>query len=159
MSWFKKEKKSGVPELPELPPMPLPLSPDEKEFPSLPSFPSSITGERMSRETVKQIISRREEAEEAPETEEVQRMPEFEEAPRMPRKEKGPIFIQIGKYHDILKALEEAKTKVKEISSAIEGLKEIKVKEEAELQEWENEILEVKERLSKVDSTIFKNLE
>lgn len=155
MIWFKKEKKS---ELPELPPIPMPPSPEEeKEIPSLPSFPTSRTGERMSRETVKQIIA-------YPPREET-KVKKEEEGFEMPKptrpeiSEKGPIFIQIEQYHDLLKALDEAKNKVKSVSETLENIKKLKEKEEAEVEEWEKEIQEVKERLRKVDSTIFKKLE
>jgi len=157
MSWFKKEKKS---ELPELPPMPMPPAlKEEKEIPSLPTFPPSRTGEQISRETVKQIITQPQKEEYAEESEETLKPDSVVESFRKEIREKGPIFIQIERYHDLLKALEEAKTKVHELSEKLENIKEIKEKEEAEIEEWEKEIQEVKERLAKVDSTIFKKLE
>ena len=125
MVWFKKEKKS---ELPELPPMPMPAAPEEeKELPSLPSFPSSRTGERMSRETVKQIIAQPPREEYGEEFEEETPRPAGPMAPvEREVREKGPIFIQIEKYHDLLKALEEAKNKVKDVSETLENIKELK---------------------------------
>lgn len=174
MAWFGKSEGKKE-KLPELPPITLPTPPerkipeipgmfDKKEVSSLPSFPPSRTGERMSRETIKHSVSRQDEEGEEMET---PRWPHFEEErPRsfiseampMAREEKGPIFIRIDKFQDILKALDEAKNKVEEISNSLEHVKSQKEKEEAQIIEWEREILATKERLDRIDKVMSKKL-
>ncbi|MEM4230757.1 MAG: hypothetical protein QXF25_02690 [Candidatus Pacearchaeota archaeon] len=182
MIWFKKEKPKELPELPPLS-LPKPLIPEgkkeleEKELgekiPTLPSFPSSKTGEKISRETVKQLIQEPEKEENVEETgeeieEEIPKIPKtFEigglpfktEKPIIEKSEKGPIFVQIEKYYEILRALNEAKNKVDKINNILRNVKQLKEEEENEILEWENEILNIKENLEKVDQTIFKKLE
>lgn len=162
MAWFKKEAlKEGLPDLPPLS-LPAPLKREEKfgeeKVSSLPSLPFSFAGEKISRETVKQLIEEPEEIESGmgilPRVE-VREMP-FRTAERS--EEKGPIFIQIEKYEEVLKDLEEAKVKVNKIHEILRHIKQVKEEEGSEIIEWENEILKIKGNLDKIDQTIFKKL-
>jgi hypothetical protein len=165
MVWFKKgASKEGLPELPPLS-LPAPLGEEEKpseekisSLQTLPSLPSSLAGERISRETVKQLIEEPEEIESRisiPRRIEVQETP-FRLAERT--EEKGPIFIQIERYNDVLKDLDEAKSKVDKIHNIIKDIKQFKEEEENEIIEWENEMSKIKGNLDKIDQTIFKKL-
>jgi len=162
MAWFKKEmSKEGLPDLPPLS-LPAPLGkeekPTEEKVSLLPALPSSLAGEKMSRETVKQLV------EEPEEIETGMRMPTRVEVREMPFRttergeEKGPIFIQIEKYEEVLKDLEEAKSKVNKIHEIIRYIKQVKEEEGSEIIEWENEMLKIKGNLDRVDQTIFKKL-
>jgi hypothetical protein len=180
MALFKNNKPKD--KLPDLPPLSLP-SPlkenEEKEKPeekvaSLPKFPSSATGEKMSRETVKSIIQKPEEseeesnipdfrssgfgAEEVEETGEV--IPRLEKTESIKERmgERGQVFIQIDQYQEVLRELEEALDKVDKIHEVLRNVKQSKEEEENEILEWENELLRIKEDLSKIDQTIFKEL-
>jgi hypothetical protein len=185
MALFKNGKTKD--KLPDLPPLSLPSPLEAKEepkkeedkLPSLPAFPSSSTGEKMSRERVKNIIEQPEETEEERETRE---MPSFrrkafaaeeidETAEVIPNLEKGEevmggaritpkgqVFIQIDKYEDILRDLEDSLSKVDKIHETIKNVKQAKEEEENEILEWEKELLKVKEDLNRIDQTIFKEL-
>lgn len=160
MAWFKKEgSKDG---LPELPPLSLPSlsemeeKPREEKIPILPSFPSSSTGEKISREAVKHLIEEKEEGE----MEEKPMFPSIKEMPFSAERstEKGPIFIQIERYNEVLKDLDEAKGKVNKIHEILKDVKKFKEEEENEITEWETELLKIKEDLNRIDQTIFKKL-
>jgi len=169
----KKEKKEEVPRLPELPTLPeLPeISSFEKfsedKLPQLPSFPNGDLGNRFSQNTIKEAITgKREEEVQAEEMEEeipMMRQPRVKEESenyfeRRTSSSSEPIFIRMDKFEDGSKSFEEVKKKVTEIEKMLAGVKQIKEEEEKELQSWTNEIMQIKEKLEKVDDDIFSKV-
>lgn len=187
MGLFGKKKKeetgelAELPELPELPPLPESIEQSPKgffkgffqekpeiknELPPLPSFPLSPVGERISNEAVKQAVREPEYIlETKPKTREIEEesygfikpiQPITKEI--MPVKVE-PVFVRIDKYKEALTLFNEIKKKVLEIEQLLRNIMEIKAREENQLQEWEQEILEAKAKLDSIDKTIFKKLE
>ncbi|MEK6820102.1 MAG: hypothetical protein AABX71_00135 [Nanoarchaeota archaeon] len=76
-----------------------------------------------------------------------------------PRIKKEPVFVRIDKYQIALQNFQEIKKKAIEIENLLRDIKDIKAREEAELQNWEQEIRDAKEKLDKIDRTIFNKLE
>jgi hypothetical protein len=179
----KKEKKKEVkiPKLPELPPLPSELGPPPKpipgkikdELPPLPSFPTSATGDKLGRETVKQTM--REPPEEVPigkpgrpltrELEEKE-LTGYSLIPKRtvvketkPLIKPQPVFVRIDKYEKSMAKFQEVKKKILEIENILREVKELKGREETELQEWEQEIQDAKNKLDEIDQTIFQKLE
>jgi len=70
-----------------------------------------------------------------------------------------PVYVRIDKYKESLINFQEIKKKVLEIENLLREIKEIKAKEEFQLNEWEREINEAKAKLDKIDRTIFQKLE
>jgi len=155
----------------------------KQELPPLPSFPTSSTGEMISREAVKQAI--REEPEDRKEfftssvkmppqmTAEIEEesfesnpsfaAPSFEPAKievkeRRPSS-KEPVYVRLDKYQEALSNFQEIKDKILEIDSLLKEIKNVRIKEESELQGWEREINEAKSKLNQIDSFLFKRLE
>jgi DNA repair exonuclease SbcCD ATPase subunit len=168
----KKEKKEEVPKLPELPTLPeLPRLPEfekfEEKLPQLPSFPNGDLGNKFSQNTIKEAITgKKEEEVQAEEMEEeipMMRQPRVKEESEtyfeksMPSASE-PIFIRMDKFEDGSKSFEEVKKKVAEIEKMLAGVKQIKEDEEKELQSWTNEIMQIKEKLEKVDDDIFSKV-
>ena len=69
-----------------------------------------------------------------------------------------PVFIRIDKFEGAMKIFNETKKKISEIESALEGIKELKDKEEREIQLWENELRLMKDKIEKVDRDIFSKV-
>lgn len=69
-----------------------------------------------------------------------------------------PLFIKLDKYEHTLSTFNEIKLRVSEIESLLKNIKEIKSKEERELDNWEREIQTIKARLDQVDRELFKNI-
>ena len=69
-----------------------------------------------------------------------------------------PIFIRMDKFEDGSKNFEEVKKKVVEIEKMLAGVKQIKEEEEKEIQSWSEEIMQIKEKLGKVDEDIFSKI-
>ena len=72
---------------------------------------------------------------------------------------KGSIFIQIDKFEDALESFSEIKRRVNEISDMLKDVKEIRDREDVEMNEWEREVETIKSRIDSLDSEIFKKLD
>ena len=70
-----------------------------------------------------------------------------------------PIFIRLDKFQTTIETFEEIKSKVIEIESLLEKIRETKNKEEQELIDWEREIQIIKSRIDSVDKNIFSKLD
>lgn len=71
-------------------------------------------------------------------------------------KKSEPLFIKLDKFESTISAFNEIKLKISEIESLLRNIREIKVKEEKELNEWEKEIESIKYRLDLIDKEVFK---
>jgi excinuclease UvrABC ATPase subunit len=81
----------------------------------------------------------------------------FEEAERKV-KESEPIFIRIDKFEESRKVLQRAKMQILEIENTLNRIKSIKQEEDRELESWEQEILNIKDRISHVEENLFSKL-
>src|SRR3989344_4232310 len=70
--------------------------------------------------------------------------------PKMTKKIE-PIFVRLDKFQMTIQTFEEIKAKIEEIEDVLIRTKEIKVKEEQELAEWEREIQVIKSRIEMID--------
>ncbi len=173
-----EEKIPELPELHELPPLPKTLTLPEKkpekirsekiktELPSLPPFPvkEKITPkiEPTIKEPPVKVPAIR--TIERPRTREIAK--EAVPAPVTPRVKEikpsvraEPVFVRIDKYQTALQNFQDVKKKVLEIENLLRDIKEIRSREENELRGWEQEISGAKEKLDKIDRTIFKKFE
>ncbi|MBM3234136.1 hypothetical protein FJZ19_03505 [Candidatus Pacearchaeota archaeon] len=175
--WFQKKseekpKDKSLPELPELPELPgLPISPDivKEELPVLPTFPNSETGDKINQEAIKSSF---EPQKIKPYTKEISSPKEVIKTPIKlmtkelpisriePRAvEKQPVFVRIDKFQEAIKNFEDIRKKLFEIENYLSEIKAIRLKEEKELEGWETEILELKNKLESIDSLVFKKIE
>ena len=69
-----------------------------------------------------------------------------------------PVFIRLDKFEESLKVFEETKEQISEIEHLLSNIKEIKQKEEDELNSWENRLQEIKRQVEKVDQDIFSKV-
>lgn len=151
------------------------------EIHELPSFPTTNFGEKFSQNTIKNAITgqKEDEEEEADDFEKrFQMMPEPLEKAALERriiplnkempsiehkpelvKSTEPIFIRIDKFEESLKTFEKVKDKLNEIEKLLHETKEIKEKEETELNSWEQEIQKLKSHIEKVNEDIFSKIE
>jgi len=187
MAWFtKKQETSKLQRLPELPNLPdLPehnsvenLTPPINQYPempmeeihSLPSFPNSETANKMSREAIKSALEIQPKSK--PYTREIDSTKQLfsvedsenEEDEELgsisPKKQMSsdPIFVRIDKFQIAVKNINEIRKQVAEIEAYLAEIKKIKAKEEEELQEWEHEIIEAKNKLDNIDKILFSKL-
>ena len=184
----RKKDEKEAPELPQLPKLPqipfqntskiqdIPLNPnnDASRSTTLPSFPTSNFGNKMNQSTIKEAVE--EHNNKIPEDEFSQMTPSI--IPRMPQsrprslemsnwqnqntetrvKRTEPIFVKLEKFESALSTFNEIRLRIGEIDSLLKDIREVKRKEEAELEEWENEIETIKARLDQIDKDIFNKL-
>ena len=184
MSLFKKKEKEtetgslnmeDLPELPELPELP-----DLDKFQKLPSLPNSSLGKKFSQDTIKEAVTGEKEDEvfDEDEYEEGQmiqkplrkplayelpaygkRFPEeFEGAARVIRNAEK-IFVRIDKFEESLETFEKAKEKLSEIERDLREIRVTKEKEQHELESWENEIKNIKDKIEKANRDLFSKIE
>lgn len=80
---------------------------------------------------------------------------DYEERPLAVPEEKA-IFVKVEKYKEAIDTLEIIKEKLKTAQSVLNELRELKRKEEAELEEWQSTINDIKEKLTLVDNNLFE---
>ena len=78
-----------------------------------------------------------------------------EERPLAVPEEKA-IFVKVEKYKEAIDTLEVIKEKLKTAQAVLNELRELKRKEEAELEEWQGAINDIKEKLTLVDNNLFE---
>ncbi|MFH1503436.1 MAG: hypothetical protein ABIE36_02155 [Candidatus Diapherotrites archaeon] len=74
-------------------------------------------------------------------------------------KKAEPVFIRIDKFEESLGLFENIKDQISEIEHLIKNTKEIKAKEEEELNSWEMQLQEIKKQVERVNQDIFSKLE
>jgi len=175
MAWFKKKKEDeeDIPELPELP------GSEDFNFKNMVRSPESPPGLQdlevnelspppISRralpqlpepDLIKQEIS-------APKIarpsiiHEMETQESYEEFQPLKRTKKTePIYVRLDKFETTVEAFEEIKMKIEEIEDLLKKTREIKSREEKELEEWEHEIQLIKTRIESIDKNIFNKLD
>ena len=79
--------------------------------------------------------------------------------PKSSTRETEPIYIRLDKFQTTSSAFEEIKRKVIEIESILNKTKEIKEKEQKELEEWERQVQIIKARMDAIDKSLFNKLD
>ncbi|MBU2562703.1 MAG: hypothetical protein KKF68_03520 [Nanoarchaeota archaeon] len=181
MGWFNKKEKIPegsknleLPELPKLPELPRFGTEEISPISQLPRFPNSPLGKKLSQEIIKEAIAGGKEDRGALEVEDFeeyqpfQELPkkrvtkeipfEFKEAARVVKKAE-PIFIRIDKFEESLKIFDKTKKQISEIEAGLRDIKRLKEEENSELENWESEIIQLKNQIEKVDRDIFSKIE
>lgn len=70
-----------------------------------------------------------------------------------------PVYVRLDKFESSIQTFDEIRAKIDEIEKLLMKTKEIKQKEDQELEAWEREIKMVKARIDSVDKTIFNQLD
>ena len=172
------------PNLPSLPDLPIEYperfnqKQENSSLPSLPSMPNSRMADEFNRNNVKDAVIHNEKHYEPskmnfppknlppimsypPKPIHKQRtmeMTEWEEPKKM-TKQAQPLFIKLETFEKAISSFNEIKLKVSEIESLLRNIREIKNKEDKELNEWEREIGQIKSQLDQINQEIFENIE
>ena len=70
-----------------------------------------------------------------------------------------PIFIKIEKFRDSIENIHQIREKLKNASSLIQKIKEVRQREDYELASWERDLGELKAKLDSVDKKLFSDIE
>jgi hypothetical protein len=69
-----------------------------------------------------------------------------------------PIFVRIDKFQSAQKNFDEIKSKITEIESVLQKLKDVKSQEDEELKGWAKDTEKLKSRLTEIDNDLFSQL-
>lgn len=189
MGWFSKKKEveeqEEVPKLPELPEQNSLVLPSKEDLPELSkisnkdkelpeietneiNLPQLPPPEFEFQEPIKKSITESHEMQKSkfsplPKIPFKKSEPKIKPEPILPTqppkiKEK-PIYIRLDKFEATEESFEEIKNKLIEIESFLKKIREIKTKEEQELEDWEREIQVIKARIESIDKNIFNRLD
>ncbi|MFH1209905.1 MAG: hypothetical protein V1663_03900 [archaeon] len=67
-----------------------------------------------------------------------------------------PLFVRIEKYHEAMNDLRKIKEKLKEAEKVLFNIIEIKKEEDNELNMWREDILDLKNKMNKIDNVLFE---
>jgi len=70
-----------------------------------------------------------------------------------------PVFIRLDKFETSLEALEEIKDRIVDIEGILAKTKDIREKEDKEIEEWEREIQIIKSKIEAIDKSVFSKLD
>jgi len=157
--------KENIPQIPSTPTLPnLPRREDTKPA-ELPSIPGNMTNDNFNQEMIKSAINnptdQMDDSEEPKEEIDHIRnsLPELPSSQKIQIAGTTPlkktIFVKIDKFNKAQESLRDIEEGIREMSSEVKALKEIKVKELKELDLWDEELKKVNARLSRIDSNIF----
>jgi len=74
-------------------------------------------------------------------------------------KEAEPVFIRIDKFQESLNMFKKVKSKVSEVEELLRDIKTIKEEEEKELESWQEELMQMKDQIAKIDKDIFSKVD
>lgn len=177
MGWFKKKSEENIPELPELPSLPEiprieqrnPASEFSYEKPvPLPELEIKPLSNQNQIHKIEKKAGMQKSIYSAPsETQnyndaisEISEIPKktYEEKPSYTKKT-GQIYIRLDQFETTQEVFQDIKNKINEIEQLLIKTKEIKTREEKELEEWEREIQSIKARIDSIDKNIFGKLD
>jgi hypothetical protein len=67
-----------------------------------------------------------------------------------------PIYVKIEKYKTAVSTLEEIQNKLGEAEKVLKELNRLKNEEDGEIQKWQEDISDIKEKLESVDQALFE---
>ncbi|HPD81809.1 MAG TPA: hypothetical protein PK357_01780 [Candidatus Pacearchaeota archaeon] len=70
-----------------------------------------------------------------------------------------PVFVRLDKFEEGMNLFDDIKAQIADMEHLIKNTKEIKQKEEEELNSWQNQLQEVKRQIERVDRDIFSKIE
>jgi len=182
MGLFGKKKKEGKREELPLPPAP-PRFPEMEEVKRAISFPNEelfmqpmpkmpfLQTPGSSEDFPEPPISQKKVIEEMPPREIVresreikpvriiQPVIEMDRASKLRTKMKEPIFVKIEKFKDALASFEEIKEDLDNSFELLAKIRETREQEKEEIEKWEREITEIKEKIEGINSKLFSNIE
>ena len=71
----------------------------------------------------------------------------------------GDVFVKIDKFYTAKRSLEAAENKLEEISSLLNKIRDVKMREEQELTGWEKDVTTLKARMKDITSAIFDKVD
>lgn len=87
------------------------------------------------------------------------RKPMLPKAPLFMEKERraqGPLYVKVSKYKTVLSQMDIIKARLNEAEQILNKLMEIKSNEDRELEKWQSDLAEIKDKLISIDNSLFE---
>jgi hypothetical protein len=75
-----------------------------------------------------------------------------------PQSALGPVFVKITKFKEAKKDFERIKANISEFQKTFSQVKDVKAKEDEEMYQLEQDLEDLKDRLSKIDAELFEQI-
>ncbi|MEK6937061.1 MAG: hypothetical protein AABW58_03240 [Nanoarchaeota archaeon] len=72
------------------------------------------------------------------------------------KRDDKPVFVKIDRYRESMKTLETIKSKIEEADELLKNLAKLRQDEERELEDWQNSLNEIRQKLLKIDKDLFE---
>jgi len=161
MGLFKKKRKEErLPPLPEFPRLP------SERFKSMPEPDLPFYNEQLSEKEFKKVRPTEDfsfEDKFPPSGMMEKEDYNFEDFSPEPRREEfrierenKPLFVKMSKYKESIRTISLIKEKLSDAERVFHNLKKLKDQEDRELEEWQNKLNEIRQKLIKVDKDLFE---
>ena len=67
-----------------------------------------------------------------------------------------PVFVKLDDYKDVTDIINLARERVQEAKSVLNRINELKSKEDAEIQNWQQELAEIDRKISDIDKRLLE---
>jgi hypothetical protein len=74
----------------------------------------------------------------------------------MDKPNRMPVYVKIEDYKEVLDIMNLIKTKINEAKKVLNNIYDIKNQEDAELDDWSNELEEVERKVNFIDNALFE---
>jgi predicted nuclease with TOPRIM domain len=69
------------------------------------------------------------------------------------------VYVQIDRFYSAKRALSSIRSKVEEIDSTLNKIRETRIHEEQTLSSWEKEVMSLKNKISEINDSLFQKIE
>jgi len=70
-------------------------------------------------------------------------------------KKEMPVFVKITDYKDVIDVIDLIRAKIKQVNGTLGKINELKNQEDAELEQWKNEINDIETKMNFIDKALF----
>lgn len=66
------------------------------------------------------------------------------------------VFVKIDEYKDVLRTIGLIKSRLNDAKNTLQKVKEVKIREDAELEGWEGKLTEIESKIEGIDTILFE---
>ena len=74
----------------------------------------------------------------------------------MDERKETPVFVKLDEYKDLTEIVNLAREKIQQAKGVLNRIQDLKAKEDAEIEAWENELTDMESRLSEIDKRLME---
>lgn len=71
--------------------------------------------------------------------------------------ENVPIYVKVDKYKELVEVLKAVSAKLQSVDKTIEKINSLKAQEDAQLQQWNENLTDIKSRLERINQAFYED--